>query len=80
MHNRVGPKVTSFEVTRQEAIAIAPILLVVLVFAFYPQFGLGRSQKTVTSSLSATAAVHRATLSASVRPRRIYTYVAKAGR
>jgi NADH-quinone oxidoreductase subunit M len=79
MHNRVGPKVTSFEVTRWEAIAIAPILLVVLVFAFYPQFGLGRSQKSVTSSLSATSAVRHATLSAAVKPRRVYTYVAKAG-
>ncbi len=54
MHNRTGPKVTSFEVTTREAVAIVPILLAVLVFAFYPQFGLHRSQKAVTRTEAAT--------------------------
>jgi NADH-quinone oxidoreductase subunit M len=79
MHNRVGEKVTSFEVTGREAIAIVPILLVVLVFAFYPQFGLERSQKTVTHTEAATALLtsrgHSTGIAdVTLRPRRVYTY------
>ena len=48
MHNRVGPKVTSCEIKRWEAVAIVPMVLLILVFAFYPQFALKRSQPTVT--------------------------------
>jgi NADH-quinone oxidoreductase subunit M len=79
MHNRVGEKVTSFEVTGREAIAIVPILLVVLVFAFYPQFGLERSQNAVAHTEAATAQLTgRSHLTGiadvAIRPRRIYTY------
>jgi NADH-quinone oxidoreductase subunit M len=55
MHNRVGPKVTSVEVGPGEALAIVPIVLVILVFAFYPQFGLRRSQTSVARSVAASA-------------------------
>ena len=48
MHNRVGAKVTSFEIRRWEAVAIVPMVLLILVFAFYPQFALRRSEPTVT--------------------------------
>jgi NADH-quinone oxidoreductase subunit M len=51
MHNRVGPRVASREVTASEAIAIAPIVLVILALAFYPQFGLRRSEPTVTATI-----------------------------
>ena len=47
MHNRVGPTVTSREIGLVEAIPIVPIVALILVLAFYPQFGLRRSQPTV---------------------------------
>ena len=44
MHNRVGRGVVAGrEVSFAEAIAIVPLVLVILVFAFYPQFGLTKS-------------------------------------
>jgi NADH-quinone oxidoreductase subunit M len=55
MHNRVGPRVASREIGLGDALAIVPMVLVVLVFAFYPQFGLRRSQTSVTRSVAASA-------------------------
>jgi NADH-quinone oxidoreductase subunit M len=52
MHNRVGPKVTSSEIRLAEAVAIVPLVAVILALAVYPQFGLRRSQQSVTSSLA----------------------------
>jgi NADH-quinone oxidoreductase subunit M len=51
MHNRVGPKVASREVALSEFAAIAPIVLVILALAFYPQFGLLRSEPTIKATL-----------------------------
>jgi NADH-quinone oxidoreductase subunit M len=53
MHNRVGPKVTSFEIKRWEAVAIVPMVLLILVFAFYPQFALKRSQSSIRATVAA---------------------------
>jgi NADH-quinone oxidoreductase subunit M len=55
MHNRVGPKVKSFEIGVGDALAIVPLVLILLVFAFYPQFGLSRSQKSIARSVAASA-------------------------
>jgi len=51
MHNRVGPRVSSFEISVRDAIPIVGILLVILVLAFYPQFGLKRSQATLKETI-----------------------------
>ncbi len=53
MHNRVGPRVASREIGFADAAAIVPIVAVILALAFYPQFGLRRSQSTVNATLSA---------------------------
>ncbi len=53
MHNRVGPRVTSREIRLSEAIAIVPIVGVILVLAFYPQFGLRRSEPSLKVSIAA---------------------------
>jgi NADH-quinone oxidoreductase subunit M len=53
MHNRVGPKVASREIGIADAAAIAPIVLVILVLAFYPQFGLRRSEPSVKAAIAA---------------------------
>jgi NADH-quinone oxidoreductase subunit M len=51
-HNRVGPRVASRELALADVAAIAPIVLVILVLAFYPQFGLKRSEPSVKSSIA----------------------------
>jgi NADH-quinone oxidoreductase subunit M len=52
MHNRVGPKVASREIGVSEFVPVAAVTLVILVFAFYPQFGLKRSEPTVSATVS----------------------------
>jgi NADH-quinone oxidoreductase subunit M len=57
MNNRVGGRVRSFEVTRNEAIAIVPLVLIILALAFYPQFGLGKSETALKVAVYPAAAV-----------------------
>src|ERR1700759_647723 len=52
MHNRVGPRVTSFDISLGDALPIVGLLSVILVLAFYPQFGLRRSQSTVRAAVA----------------------------
>jgi NADH-quinone oxidoreductase subunit M len=48
MHNRVGSGVKlSDDIGLRDSIVLVPIVLVILVLAFYPQFGLSRSQASV---------------------------------
>jgi NADH-quinone oxidoreductase subunit M len=54
LHNRVGPKVNSFEITMREGVPVAGMVMVILVLAFYPQFGLRRSQPSLKASLAGT--------------------------
>jgi NADH-quinone oxidoreductase subunit M len=56
MHNRVGQGVDSHEVRLGEAVAIVPLVAVIVVFAFYPQFGLRRSQASLDRSVAAARA------------------------
>ncbi len=51
MHNRTGRSVRSFEIRRPEAIAIVPLVVVIMVLAFYPQFGLSRSASSLKATL-----------------------------
>jgi NADH-quinone oxidoreductase subunit M len=51
-HNRVGPKVGSREIGFVDAIAIAPLVLIILVLAFFPQFGLRRSEPSVRAAIA----------------------------
>ncbi len=55
MHNRVGAGVMSREIELRDGLAIAPIVLIILVFAFYPQFVLKRSEPSVNSAVAAVA-------------------------
>ena len=52
MHNRVGPRVSSRELALRDVLTIAPIVLIILALAFYPQFGLRRSEPTVKTALT----------------------------
>jgi NADH-quinone oxidoreductase subunit M len=55
MHNRVGEQVNSFEIGVGEAAAVVPLVLVILALAFFPQFGIHRSQATVKQTIAAVA-------------------------
>jgi NADH-quinone oxidoreductase subunit M len=57
MHNRVASGVSSREVGLSEAIAIVPLALIILVLAFYPQFGLNKSQASMRVALYPVSAV-----------------------
>jgi NADH-quinone oxidoreductase subunit M len=58
-HNRTGPRVASRELGLADVAAIAPIVLIILVLAFYPQFGLSRSEPSVRAAVApAQAQVH----------------------
>jgi NADH-quinone oxidoreductase subunit M len=48
MHNRVGPRVDSHDISLRDALPLVPIVGVILVLAFYPQFGLKRSEQAVS--------------------------------
>ncbi|MHB8692990.1 MAG: complex I subunit 4 family protein [Solirubrobacteraceae bacterium] len=52
MHNRPSEKVHSREMVLGEAAAIVPLVIVILVLAFYPQFGLHRSEATVKQTIA----------------------------
>jgi NADH-quinone oxidoreductase subunit M len=54
MHNRVRPGVRSFDIGVRDLAALAPLVVVIIALAFYPQFVLSRSQRTVTSTVAAT--------------------------
>jgi hypothetical protein len=43
--------VKSFEIGWREAIGIVPFVLIILVLAVFPQFGLRRSQATVKATV-----------------------------
>ncbi|HUA48691.1 MAG TPA: NADH-quinone oxidoreductase subunit M [Solirubrobacteraceae bacterium] len=51
-HNRVGSKVASREIGLIDVVALAPIVLIILVLAFYPQFGLRRSEPSVRAAIA----------------------------
>jgi NADH-quinone oxidoreductase subunit M len=55
MHNRVGTRVNSREIGVGEAIAIVPLVAIILVLAFYPQFGLNKSEGSVRVAIAPAA-------------------------
>src|SRR6202042_121438 len=52
LHNRTGPKVRSHEIGLADGLAIVPIVLVILVLAVYPQFGLKRSEPSLRATIA----------------------------
>jgi NADH-quinone oxidoreductase subunit M len=49
MHNRVGPKVHSFDISLGDGAVLVPLVLAILALAVYPQAALTRSQATVST-------------------------------
>jgi NADH-quinone oxidoreductase subunit M len=77
MHNRVGPRVTSFDIGIRDAVPVIGLLAVILVLAFYPQFGLRRSEPSVTAAITpAELALHVPVTTVAVRGVRSFTLIA----
>jgi NADH-quinone oxidoreductase subunit M len=68
MHNRLAPSLTSREIGIRDAAAIVPVIVLILVLAFYPQFGLRRSEPSLKASIAGEQTVQSAPLSASRAP------------
>jgi NADH-quinone oxidoreductase subunit M len=51
MHNRVGEKVSSREMSVKDGLVLAPLVAVILFLALYPQGALKRSESSVADSL-----------------------------
>jgi NADH-quinone oxidoreductase subunit M len=64
MHNRVRTTVRSLDIGLADLAALVPIVAVILALAFYPQWGLRRSQATVRSTLVPAEAQSGATFTA----------------
>jgi NADH-quinone oxidoreductase subunit M len=57
MHNREGGRVRSTEIGIAEAVAIVPLVAIILVLAFYPQFGLNKSEASLKVAIYPAAAI-----------------------
>ncbi len=67
MHNRVRSTVRSFDIGVGDLAGIAPLVLVIVALALYPQFVLGRSEATVKSTVASVHNPSSTTLRASTR-------------
>jgi NADH-quinone oxidoreductase subunit M len=56
MHNRVGPRVESRDITPMDGVVLVPLLAVIVFLALYPQGALKRSERSVTASVVAAQA------------------------
>ena len=69
MHNRVGPRVRSFDIKPLDGLVLVPLVGVIVFLALYPQLALHRSEGSVKTALApAQTALHPApaTLAAGV--------------
>jgi NADH-quinone oxidoreductase subunit M len=67
MHNRVAPSVESREVGFGDLAVLAPMVLVILALALYPQFGLKRSEPAAKASVAAVAPGQREIVGVSIK-------------
>jgi len=56
MHNRVGPKVKSRDITVRDGLVLVPLIAVILFLALYPQFALHRSEGSVKGAVASAHA------------------------
>jgi hypothetical protein len=71
MHNRVGKKVESREITLRDGLVLVPIVAVILFLAIYPQVALHKTEDSVRGAVyhaQAAAQLHGAPLTASGCP------------
>ena len=58
MHNRVGPKVESREITLRDGVVLVPLVAVIVFIALYPQLALHRSEGSVKAAVAQARAAH----------------------
>jgi NADH-quinone oxidoreductase subunit M len=51
MHNRVGPRVDSRDISIRDGLVLVPLIAVILFLALYPQFALHRSEGSVKDAV-----------------------------
>jgi NADH-quinone oxidoreductase subunit M len=56
MHNRVGPKAESREISLADGLVIVPVLAVIVFLSVYPQFALHRSEASVKGAVASAQA------------------------
>jgi NADH-quinone oxidoreductase subunit M len=52
MHNRVGPKVNSRELSLSDGLVLVPVVAVIVALALYPQFVLKRSEPSLKAAIA----------------------------
>jgi NADH-quinone oxidoreductase subunit M len=57
IHNRVGERVRSREITLRDGAVLVPLVAVIVLFALYPQLALRRSERSVDTAVSGAAAL-----------------------
>ncbi len=53
MHNRVGPRVESFELSFRDSIVLVPLILAIIAFAIYPQLALESGEEAIKATVTA---------------------------
>jgi NADH-quinone oxidoreductase subunit M len=57
MHNRVGPHVESREIALSDGLVLAPLVALIIAFAFYPQVALSKGEGAVKASIAQAKAL-----------------------
>jgi NADH-quinone oxidoreductase subunit M len=57
MHNRVGPRVASRDLSAPDLAAIAPVVALVVALGVYPQLVLDRTEESTTAKIRGAAAI-----------------------
>ncbi|MDX6680727.1 MAG: NADH-quinone oxidoreductase subunit [Solirubrobacteraceae bacterium] len=68
MHNRVGPKVVSREMTVRDGLVLVPLVAAIIAFALYPQIALHKGEAAVTRSIQPAQQAASAAEQAKVGP------------
>ncbi len=53
MHNRVGPKVNSFDLSLRDGLVLVPLVLAIIAFALYPQLALDSGEQAIKTTVAA---------------------------
>jgi len=56
MHNRVGSRVNSHEITVMDGAVLVPLIAVIIFLGLYPQFALHRSERATGATVAAVSA------------------------
>jgi NADH-quinone oxidoreductase subunit M len=59
MHNRVGPRVRSRDISVRDGLVLVPIVAVIVFMALYPQLALHRSERSVKAAVASAQAETR---------------------